>query len=162
MAVTNKKLEELIYLSLIGRYTLKQESDFQTILSFVDDRQNKLRPIYQTKLDSQSTDNSVKKSIKSFEDKVFSQSKYIMLYKFLDTKHDINGVNFINRISSYLCDIYTTFPSKERKIIKGNYTSNIQKLCETEVIDKKQSLVALELFEELTKNYSDVNDCTSE
>ena len=132
------KLEEMMYLSLIGKFDYKHVCDNKTYVCFTCTDENvnkdaKLKPVYITGLEIVS-DRTARARINAFEKKIFSEN----FVEFLNRPDDKANICFSRRIKDYVNNIYLhATPSTQKAIVTG-YTNNFNNLKNEQILDNAQ------------------------
>jgi len=131
MIKDQKKLEELIYLSLIGKFDYKHKNEYNTFICFTSQNANpvsdvKSKPVYVT------SENVVGDKIslirlKTFEDKVLDKSQ---AKNFANQKE----LNYSKRIKEYANYVKNLSEEKQNKI-KLHFQTNIMLLHSEHIIN---------------------------
>lgn len=140
------KLEELMYLSLVGKFAYIHTCDSQTCVCFTctDDSVNKdlkARPIYITTL-KVTNEATSKARINAFEKKIFNES----FVEFLNRAE--NGEKaclcYSRRIKDYVNNVYSHAVPSVQKTIVNNYKNNFINLKNEAVLDGAQFEAGIE------------------
>ena len=140
------KLEEMMYLSLIGKFDYKHICDTKTYVCFTctDETVNKdakLKPVYITGLENVS-DRITKNRINAFEKKIFNEN-YI---EYLNRAEDKSCICFSRRIKDYINNFYMHASFSIQKAIVTNYKENLNNLKNEHIIDEVQFEAAVEFI----------------
>lgn len=140
MITDQKKLEELIYLSLIGNFSYKQVKDGKTYIAFIaefnNERKNEnqignIKPIYLTS-DEQTNDKVLKLRLSSFESKVLNNRVLESINEYCKGELD-----YSRRIIIFIHNEFEKLSEKERKAVVENFMTNMWGLHNFGIIDKK-------------------------
>ena len=128
-----KKLEELMYLSLIGKFVDIQLVNQQKIACFSTANRNEknVAPIYLTGTDVAS-DNVLLRRISTFENKIFDK-EYLDGLKNLSTIDD--KVCLIKRMKTFTNTLKT---EKDKRTVLSNFKTNTNKLYKAEMISEDE------------------------
>ena len=142
------KLEEFMYLSLIGKFDYIHTCDNKTYVCFTTTDENinkdaKLKPVYITSLDVVS-DRVAKARITAFEKKIFSET----FAEFLDRSEADEKTLFCysRRIKDYINNFYSNAKPTVQKTIVNSYKNNLINLKNKEIMDNAQFEGALEFI----------------
>lgn len=131
MIKDQKKLEELIYLSLIGKFDYKHDNGYNTYICFTSQNANpvsdvKSKPVYITN-ENVVGDKIAFKRLITFEDKVLDKTQ---------AKHFANQkeLNYTKRIKEYAKYVKNLSKEKQNKI-KLHYQTNIMLLHSEHIIN---------------------------
>lgn len=136
------KLEELMYISLIGKFEYVQICDKKKYLAFTsnisnEDLEAKVKPIYITDL-SKVSDKVLLSRIKNFEKKVFPSVYCDYLEKNKMMIEDKEVICYSKRIKSFINKIYSKLNLENKRKIFYGYTKNLEFLRNETVIDDEQ------------------------
>ncbi len=132
MITEQKKLEELMYLSLIGNFAYRQVRDHKTYIAFnAKNSDGSLKPIYIT-TENLDSDKIMKMRVNAFEKRVFDE-KMLATVDVIDK----GEFSFSKRIVNYINNIYSKLPEKQQKEDIESYLTNFVYLCRVKLIDKK-------------------------
>lgn len=140
MITEQKKLEEIMYLSLIARFSYKQVKDGKTFIAFnaeynnenkLDNQFANLKPIYLTS-DEDTSERILKLRLNAFEDKVLNDKVIEALNEYVKDE-----LNFSRRIVIYVHNEFNKLSEKDKKTAIENYMMNMLALYNFSVIDKK-------------------------
>lgn len=130
-----KKLEELMYLSLIGDFAYKQVRDSKTYIAFKSEMNNgntNIKPIYMTSVDIAS-EKLQKIRISSFEEKVLNEKTLKAI-----ENYSCGEVNYLRRITIFLSNNYGNLNSDEKKELFDNFNTNMWGLYNFGIIDSRE------------------------
>jgi len=154
------KFEELMYLSLIGKFDYIHTCDYQTCICFTctDETINKdvkAKPIYITTLKVVG-ERTARARITAFEKKIFGEN----FAMFLD-RNEVDGkANFCysRRIKDYINNFYFNASPVVQKNIINSYKSNLINLNKEKIIDNVQFEAGVEfVIHQLTKTNEKTN-----
>lgn len=140
MITEQKKLEEIMYLSLIARFSYKQVKDSKTFIAFnaeynnenkLDNQFANLKPIYLTS-DENTSERILMLRLNAFEDKVLNDKVIEALNEYVKDE-----LNFSRRIVIYVHNEFNKLSEKDKKTAIENYMMNMLALYNFSVIDKK-------------------------
>lgn len=150
-----RKLEELIYFSLISNFESKHVKDGVTYISFCSkiqelgmNQNNKpvckvnLRPIYLTS-DEETSPRVLELRVKAFENKIFDENMKEAINQYLK-----NEIYFSRRIALYMNNVYFKKSEKEQKQEIANFATNLYGLYNFNIIDKQQFKLCKKYMEE--------------
>ncbi len=143
MRNTQKKLEEYMYLSLIGKFVDIQVINQKTYACFStkNKKDSKVAPIYLTSTEDVS-ENTLLKRVSSFEKKVFEDEDYIKNLKTFETSED--KLCFVKRMKAFVDNFENT---KEKNIVLKNYKTNTTKLYNAGLIQDEELRIVDEFVE---------------
>ena len=130
-----KKLEELMYLSLISDFAYKQVKDSKTYIAFKSEMNNgniNIKPIYITGVDVAS-EKLQKARITSFEQKIFNKNTL----KAIDD-YSLDEINYLRRITIFLSSNYQSLSTDEQKELFDNFDTNMWGLYSFNIIDSRE------------------------
>ena len=130
-----KKLEELMYLSLIGDFAYKQVKDAKTYIAFKSEMNNrniKIKPIYITGINIAS-EKLQKARISSFEEKIFDKKTLKAI-----ENYSCGEIDYLRRITIFLSNNYDKLNSDERKELFENFDTNMWGLYNFNIIDSRE------------------------
>lgn len=136
--IEEAKLEELMYLSLIGKFDFKNVVDDITYFGYTSrDESSKqgVKPLYITSSKVQSESVGVRR-ISNFEKKILNEVTYIMM--------PLNGQSYSRRIRNYIKLEVSNKDEKTQNMILKSYKNNMASLLKEGVIDKRQCEAAVE------------------
>ncbi|MBE5745693.1 MAG: hypothetical protein E7359_00170 [Clostridiales bacterium] len=142
MAIEKNKLEELMYISLIGKFDYKHIVNDLTYLCYTSNKEetNKnenIKPVYITSTKVVS-DKIALNRINAFEKKIFDEQ-----YKaYLDANNE--KLSFTKRIKDFINVYYINEDAKSQKEIVKNYRKNMLNLVHEEVVNKEEFEAAIE------------------
>lgn len=145
MKLEQKKLEELLYLSLIGRFELKSKVDFRTYLCFTSVKackEGELKPIYITETNAEVSDDILLKRVNSFENKIFKQEK-----------NNNEELNYIKRIKNFVKNL----DKKSTQKVLMNLKHNLGCLEKEEIIDSERAKISYCYVEQLAKDKENIH-----
>ena len=154
MIKDKEKLEELMYISLIGKFDFIHKTDFKSFIAFTStnykEDEDIIKPIYVTGEDAVSNKIALLK-VKSFENKAFKGNKFL---KALNQNKIMSGegqekISFIKRIKDYINEVYNTQNAKGQAKIRANFESNIKNLEKNNVINDVHAEVAISYLSSL-------------
>lgn len=145
------KLEELMYMSLVGKFDYKHIADDITYLCYTscndeENKDDKVKPVYITSTKVVS-DKIALNRVKAFEKKIF-EADYV---NYLEAEKLNENLSYSKRVKEYINNIYINEDTKARKAIVKNYKNNLVKLLREEIIDKEQFEAAVEY---VTKHFN--------
>lgn len=144
MKLEQTKLEELTYLSLIGKFEYVCKANFNTMLCFsADSKEKGIKPLYITNVNEQVSNKILLARINSFEEKVFGQ--------IVDEKE----LNYSKRIKHFV----SKMDKYSLKNAMNNLASNLYSLEKEEILNKneKESLVTYLFVSELSKKEENIH-----
>lgn len=144
MAVEQTKLEELMYLSLIGKFDYKHICDGTTYICYTssneeENKDEKVKPVYITSTNMASEKISLNR-INAFEKKIFDEN-YVNL---LESEKLNSSLNYNKRIKDFINVSYVNEDSKSQKNTVKNFKNNFINLLREEIVDKEQFEAAVE------------------
>lgn len=151
MANNQEKLEELMYVSLIGKFNYRYIRDGKTYICFVSANAKKddvFAPIYATSLKSD-VELVALKRIKAFENRTMPK-KYV---ENVTTNSMVDGkekLSYSKRIKEFVNDIYSVATEDEQVNMLKNYTGNMINLNKELIIDDEQLKAGLTFVNKLT------------
>lgn len=149
MELTNKKLEELIYLSLIGKFCYWEKQKDEMVVCFVASKifnDDIKKPIYITS-SKYTSDKIALKRLEAFEQKVFTKDKSLA-----NTLKNDDTLSYSRRIKKILSKSYQNFEVLEQ------YKINIENLNQEWIIDEFQYQVAKEYVAKKVEEIKANND----
>ena len=143
MRNTQKKLEEYMYLSLIGKFVDIQVINQKTYACFStkNKKNNKVAPIYLTSTEDVS-ENTLLKRVSSFEKKVFEDENYIENLKDLETEQD--RLCFVKRMKVFVDNFKNM---RDKNIVFKNFKTNTTKLYNAGLIQDEELRIVDEFVE---------------
>lgn len=147
-----KKLEELMYLSLISKFSYKQIKDGKTYYAFNSDMENnknnlKIKPIYITGEEMASL-KVQRLRIKSFENKILNKQTLNALECYVN---DENEVDYLRRIMIYKTNVFKKANAKQQKEIYDNFTTNMWGLYNFNIINNKERKACVKYIQQELK-----------
>lgn len=134
------KLEELMYLSLIGKFDYIHTCDGKTYICFtcMDENVNKdakIKPVYITSLEIVGA-RTAKARINAFEKKIFSEN-YVEFLNRTEAEEKTNPC-YSRRIKDFVNNIYSNAAFATQKEIVSSYKNNFTNLKDKNVLDDAQ------------------------
>ena len=131
MIKDQKKLEELIYLSLIGKFNYKYQNGYNTYICFTSQNASsystaKSNSVYITNEDVVS-DKMAFVRLKTFEDKIWDKDQL----KYFANQKELNYTKRIKKFTNYI----TNLSEEKQNKIKLHYTTNIMMLHSEHIIN---------------------------
>ena len=151
--VNQKKLEEYMYLSLIGKFNEKKIVNGRTILSFIPrESGNDFIPMYITSTEMVKDTTSLNK-IKAFESKIFADTKLLEKIKEIKpTKENNDSVCYVKRIKEYIKN-----NNENKNYIIESYKNNLDKLNKESIVTLEEKGIASEfMFECFNKENKNI------
>ncbi|MGN1208358.1 MAG: hypothetical protein ACI4TI_02715 [Christensenellales bacterium] len=132
MITEQKKLEELMYLSLIGNFAYRQVRDHKEYIAFnAKNADGRLKPIYITTAEPAS-DKVLTLRVNAFEKRVLDERMLALL-----DENCKGELNFSKRISVYINNRFALLSEKEQKEEVESYMTNFVYLCRLKLVDNK-------------------------
>jgi len=148
-----KKLEELMYLSLIGDFAYKQVKDSKTYIAFKSEMNKgntNIKPIYLTSVDVGS-ERLQKARITSFEQKIFNEKTLKAI-----ENYSCGEINYLRRITIFLSNNYQQFSTTEQKKLLDNFSTNMWGLYSFSVVNDRERKACIKYMKQEIKIREDL------
>lgn len=141
------KLEELMYVSLIGKFDYKHICDTEVYMCFTTTNKEvnsdvKLKPVYITSVKVVSDSISLKR-VKAFENKIFSEEFNSFLNRDENSAEKHTVLCYSKRMTDFIKSVYVNADLETQKEILNNYKTNLLNLRKEEIIDNDQLEAAM-------------------
>ena len=130
----HKKLEELMYISLLGKFSYRFVRDGKTYVGFTSSNLFKnleAKPVYVTSLKTDSDFVSLKR-ICAFEKKILPEDLV-----------DEENLNYVARMKNFLDEKYEKADNEQKAEILDNFKTNLLKLKEENVISLTEARISI-------------------
>lgn len=140
------KLEEFMYLSLIGKFDYKHICDSKTYICFTCTDENvnqdaKLKPVYITG-ENVVSDKISRARVNAFEKKIFTDAYVDFLNR--SENGENNSLCYSRRIKDYVNNIYLHATTSNQKAIVASFRNNFNNLKNEHILDNAQYEAGIE------------------